>query len=159
MPILLILVVLYVFVYPEQEVPYKSSEEFSVRLDMKFMQRPAADPGTVKVDETRAEYLKRTSTDPLPHMTLYLLVKEAASNEVRMKIMRDGRSVASHRKFTVGKEIKLDVGFTDDAKDKISGYEHIVYFLSDDKKEVSRIVITIDENGDYFINGQKRGRV
>jgi hypothetical protein len=159
MPILLILVVLYVFVYPEQEVPYKSSEEFAVRLDMKFMQRPAADPGRVKVDETRAEYLKRTSTDPLPHMTLYLMVKEAGTDEVRMKIMRDGRSVASYRKFTVGKEIKLDVGFTDDAKDKISGYEHIVYFLSDDKKEVSRIVITIDENGDYFINGQKRGRV
>jgi hypothetical protein len=126
---------------------------------MKFMQRPAADPGRVKVDETRAEYLKRTSTDPLPHMTLYLMVKEAAADEVRMKIMRDGRSVASYRKFTVGKEIKLDVGFTDDAKDKISGYEHIVYFLSADKKEVSRIVITIDENGDYFINGQKRGRV
>ncbi|MBX2969202.1 MAG: hypothetical protein KF803_07505 [Cyclobacteriaceae bacterium] len=159
MPILLILVVLYVFVYPDQEVPFKSSEEFSVRLDMKFMQRPAADPGTVKVDETRAEYLKRTSTDQLPHMTLYLLVKEAAANEVRMKIMRDGKSVVSNRKLTIGKEIKLDVGFTDDAKDKISGYEHIVYFLSEDKKEISRIVITIDENGDYFINGQKRGRV
>jgi hypothetical protein len=159
MPLLLILVVFYVLVWPDQEVPYKSSEEFSIRVDMKFMQRPAPDPSTVKLDETRAEYLKRTSLDQLPHMTLYLLVKDAADNEVRIKIVRDGKIVANNRKFSVGKEIKLDVGFTDDAKDQISGYEHIVYFLSGDKSEVSRIVIAIDENGDYFINGQKRGRV
>lgn len=111
------------------------------------------------MDETRAEYLKRTSPDPLPHLTLYLTVNETAANEARIRIMRDGKVIFNNRKFETGKEIKLDVGFTDDAKDRVSGYEHVVYFLSADKAEVSRIVITINESGDYFINGQKMGRV
>ncbi len=141
-----------------QEVPFKPDEEFSIRLDMKFANRPTTSSTQVNLAETQADYEKRLRSEPLPHLTLYLTVNEINQGESRMKIMRDGKVVANNRKFETGKEIKLDVGFTDDAKDRVSGYEHKIYFLSADKKEVNCILIVIESNGDYLVNGKKRGR-
>jgi hypothetical protein len=91
-------------------------------------------------------------------LILFLTVKESPNGEFRIRLVRDGKQIIGNRKIEPDKEIKIDVGFTDDAKDKVSGYEHIVYFMNEDKKERSRIVITIEPNGDYLINGEKRGR-
>lgn len=156
---MLLILLFNLWITPIQDIPYKSDSEFSIRLDLVFKPRPTANPSKVEFSETNSEYQKRTNPDPLPYMVLYVSIKDSNQNEQRMRIFRDGKSISGNRKFELMKEIKLDVGYTDDAKDKISGFEHIIYFLTADKKEVSKIVITIAENGDYFVNGQKRGRV
>lgn len=142
-----------------QDVPYKPEEEFTIRLDLKFLTRPAANPSTVNLSESREEYLKRTSNTQLPYLTLFITIKEANQEESRIKILRDGKTYTNVKKLELGKEFKLDIGYTDDAKDKVSGYSHIIYFLTKEKKEINKIVITIEENGDYLINGERRGRL
>ncbi|MBX2945384.1 MAG: hypothetical protein KF725_06090 [Cyclobacteriaceae bacterium] len=146
-------------VFFEDTVPYKPDAEFAIRLDMKFKVRPQSSSTTVNVSETMAEYKKRTSNDQLPFLTLFVTINEVKLGETRMRILRDGRIMMNNKKIELGKEFKLEVGFTDDAKDRVSGYEHIIYFVTSDKKDVNRIVISIDPNGDYFVNGQKRGRL
>jgi hypothetical protein len=64
-----------------------------------------------------------------------------------------------NRKAELNKEIKLDIGFTDDIKDRTIDPEYVITLLSADKKPVSRIVIYFSESGDYIVNGTKRGRI
>ncbi|MBX2957132.1 MAG: hypothetical protein KF846_13300 [Cyclobacteriaceae bacterium] len=142
-----------------QDIPYKPDDEFSIRMDLKFKLRPQSASNTVNVSETMAEYQKRNSTNQLPYLILYVNVKHVNQGEIRMRVLRDGKNTINNKKIELDKEFKIEVGFTDDAKDKISGYEHIIYFMDADKKDINRIVITIDPNGDYFVNGQKRGRL
>ncbi len=56
-------------------------------------------------------------------------------------------------------KVKLDLGYTDDIKDRVSAYEYVAYFLSDDKKPLSRVVLFFDKDGTYYVNGEKRGRL
>lgn len=142
-----------------QDIPYKPDDEFSIRMDLKFKLRPQSASNTVNVSETMAEYQKRNSTNQLPYLILYVNVKHVNQGEIRMRVLRDGKNTINNKKIELDREFKIEVGFTDDAKDKISGYEHIIYFMDSDKKDINRIVITIDPNGDYFVNGQKRGRL
>jgi len=51
------------------------------------------------------------------------------------------------------------MGYTDDIKGRVTEHEYTVYFLSKDKKPVSRIVIYFQEDGTFLVNGEKRGRV
>jgi hypothetical protein len=142
-----------------QEIPYKPEQEYTIRLDLKFLSRSSVNTTEVKVSESREDYLKRTHTFQLPHLTLYITIKETNQGEVRMKILRDGRVHTNNKRIELGKEFKLEVGYTDDAKDKVSGYNHTLLFLDASKKEVNKIVISIEENGDYRINGEMRGRL
>lgn len=155
----LLISILPAFTSMAQDIPYKPEQEYTIRLDLKFLSRASANTTQVKMSESREEYLRRTNTTQLPHLTLYLTITETNQGEVRMKILRDGATYVNNRKIELGKEFKLEVGFTDDAKDKVSGYNHTIYFLDAAKKQVNKIVIAIEENGDYQINGEKRGRL
>lgn len=141
-----------------QEVPYKPDAEFELKISMTFKNRPPADVTKVKVEETFGEHQKRTNTTPLPYLVLFLNVITAGEDEARLSVSKGGKGFLT-RKVEPGKEIKLDMGFTDDIKDRTSEYEYIVTFLSDNKKPVTRIVIYFAEDGDYLVNGVKRGKI
>jgi hypothetical protein len=80
--------------------------------------------------------------------------------EDRLKVLRDNRDfVLTKRKLSDGEEFEIDVGFLDDAKDKVKGYLHVITFYNDKKREVSRIVIQFDKEGNYLINGEKHGNL
>jgi hypothetical protein len=141
-----------------QEVPYKPEDSFLLRVDMEFKSRPPADPDKYQVFETQAEYQKRTSATPLPYLYLYLTFTRLAPDEARFTVARGGKGFMN-KKAELNKEIKLDLGFTDDIKDRTDDWEYVVTLLSDKKKPVSRIVIYFSESGDYLVNGVKRGRI
>ncbi len=141
-----------------QEIPFKPDPEFELRISMNFKTRPPADVNKIKVDETFGEREKRTSTTPLPYVVLFLTVIKAGEGETRLSVSKGGKPFMS-RKIEPGKEVKLDIGFTDDIKDRTTDYEYVVTFLSDKKQPISRIVIYFSEGGDYQVNGVKRGRI
>ena len=153
------ILVIGLFIQPFQDIPYKPDNEFEIRLDMKFKSRPTAEINKLDFVETTAEREKRMDAGSLPYVSLFVNIKEVNQGEVRMKIYQDGKSTSVNRKVELDKEFKIEIGYSDDAKDKISGYEYIINFLSIDKMEINKIVITIESNGDYLVNGQKRGRI
>ena len=55
--------------------------------------------------------------------------------------------------------LKLDLGFTDDIKDRVGAYEYTVFFLNEDKDQVSKIVIYFEKDGTYLVNGETRGKI
>lgn len=138
-------------------VPYKPKEEFEIKLDYKFKQRPTSEKSTVHLDETRAEYDRRTSTDLLPYLILNVrLIK--LNNESRLRISNNLNQKIYSKKVEEGSIIPIDLGFTVDVKDGINANEYILTFLSPEKNEVTKITILIEKDGSFLVNGEKRGR-
>jgi hypothetical protein len=146
------------FTHTQDEVPLKPKEDFEIKFDLSFKQR-SHDEKAVYLSETRAEHQKRTSSTPLPFLKLLIKIKRLESEEIKVKVIRDDKSTLLSKKAEPDMEFKLEVGFTDDIKDQVSGYKHVVQFLSSKKEVLSRIVIEFDKDGNYFVNGEKRGRI
>ena len=87
------------------------------------------------------------------------LVLKPAPEEVRIRVIENGSKTVFNKKFDMNTVLKLDMGYTDDIKDRVSAYEYTVYYLTADKKPLSKIVIQFDEDGTYFVNGEKRGKI
>ncbi|HEU5289227.1 MAG TPA: hypothetical protein VFU05_01210 [Cyclobacteriaceae bacterium] len=142
----------------QEEVPFKPKEDFEIKFDLTFKVR-TTDDKAVYLNETRAEHEKRTSATPLPFLKLLVKVKRLQQEEIKLKVIRDDKNTLFSKKTEPDMEFKLEVGFTDDLKDQVSGYRHVIQFLSSKKEVLSRIVIEFDKDGNYFVNGEKRGRV
>lgn len=155
MKILQILLIIFVV----QEVPFKPKEEFEITLDYQFKQRPAADRATVQLDETNAEYERRNSTAMLPFLTLNIKILDNAG-ATRVRITNNLNKAVTNKKLKEGEItlIPLQIGYTDDVKDRVTAHEHIFTFINEERKELSRLVIFIDEDGSFLVNGEKRGR-
>ena len=142
----------------QEEIPFKPKEDFEIKFDLSFKQR-VRDEKAVYLQETRAEHEKRTATTPLPFLKLTVKIKQLQPEEIKIKVVRDDKTTVLSKKVAQDMEFKLEVGYTDDIKDQVSGYKHVIQFLNPKKEVLSRIVIQFDKEGNYFVNGEKRGRV
>lgn len=144
--------------FQKEEVPFKPKEEFEIKLDLSFKQRAHFDDGkTIKFNET--EYVKRPAEGLLPTLKMNVKILAVQVNEAKLKVVKDDRTIVYSKKVEQGMEFKIDLGFTDDLKDQIEGYKHEIQFFSPDRKKVSKILIEFDSDGNYFVNGEKLGRV
>ena len=145
-------------VHIQEEIPFKPKEDFQIKFDLAFKQR-SQDKKPVHIEEKRAEHDKRTNTSPLPYLKLLVKVMRVQPEEIKVKVIRDDKSTLLSKKAVQDMEFKIDLGYTDDIKDGISGYKHVIQFLSSKKEVLSKIVIEFDKDGYYFVNGEKRGKV
>ena len=141
-----------------QEIPLKPKEEFEIKLDYQFRDPPAKSTSTIYVAETVAENQRRTSHTRLPYLILNINLLKLSDEEVRARVTNNFSQSGPAKKISKGKVIPIDVGFTDDVKDRVTPHEYRVTFLSDDKKELSQIIILIEEDGTFLVNGDKRGK-
>lgn len=141
-----------------QDLPYKPKEQFEIKLDYKFRQRPSEDlSSSINLNETRAERDRRTSNDLLPYLILQVKILKL-NNEARYRLSNNMTEKAPAKKIEEGSTIYIDLGFTADVKDRVTPHEYIITFLSPEKSETSRIQIQVDDDGGFFVNGEKRGR-
>lgn len=154
----MVVFIFYVWVFIQPEVPLKADEEFECKLNLSFKSRDSAGQPDVNYVETISERDKRLSGSPLPYLKLKLKFLVLKPEEVRMQALAAG-SLLRGKKIEVGEEIDLDLGFTSDIKDGIIPKEYVVLLLSKDRKSVSQITISFTKEGDYLVNGVKRGRI
>lgn len=138
-----------------QDVPYKPKEEFELKLDLQFKQRPAIDPNKVELEHKTLP----NSGMPAPYLYLNLKVLKPSIDEVRVKVIQNPNETLLSRKFDPSIVVKLDLGFTDDIKDRVSAHQYLITFLSKEKVPLSRIEIFFEKDGTYLVNGEKRGRL
>ncbi|MBT1696785.1 hypothetical protein KK083_07865 [Fulvivirgaceae bacterium PWU4] len=147
--------ILFMFFF--QDLPFKPKEEFEIKLDYKFKQRPSPERSVVNLSETRAEHDRRTSNDMLPYLVLQVKMLKL-NDESRIRVTNNLDSKPFNKKIEEGIVVPLDLGFTADVKDRVTAHEYVITFLSPQKSEVSRILINVDKDGSFFVNGEKRGR-
>lgn len=143
----------------QENPPFKPSEDFEIKFDLTFRQRTQLDNKTVHLTETGKERERRTNSTPLPYLKLHIKLLKIHPDEIKLKVIKDDKNFVLNKKIKESIELRLDVGFTDDVKDRISGYRHVIQFLSVDKKVLSVIVIEFDEEGNYKVNGELRGKI
>lgn len=143
----------------QNDPPFKPAEEFEIKFDLSFKQRSQLDNKTVHLTETEKDNERRTNSTPLPYLILHFKLLKIQPDEVKLKIIKDDKNLVLNRKIKDNVELQLEVGFTDDVKDRISGYKHVIQFISADKKVLSVIVIEFDEEGNYKVNGELRGKI
>jgi hypothetical protein len=78
--------------------------------------------------------------------------------EIKLRITDNLGSVVLNKKIKQNDVIVINMGFTDDMKDRVTAHEYTVRFLDDDKKELSRILITVSADGSFLVNNEKRGK-
>lgn len=152
-------VVLAVLFSIYQDTPYKPNQEYEINFEYSFKQRTQEEDKVIRLNETQAQYMKRTSAEPLPFLALKIRLVKLLPEETKLKIIKDDKVTVFNKKITEGMEFTLNIGFSDDVKDQISGYKHEMTFYSAEKREVSRIVIQFDSEGNYFVNTEKRGKI
>ena len=141
-----------------QEVPFKAKEEFELKLDYDFKQRPMDDRTVVRMDETAAQHVRRTSASGmLPYLVVRVNVLQDAG-AARVKITNNLNVNLGSKKVKEGLIVPVVFGFTDDVKDRVTPYEYTLSFISAERKELSRIVLFIEKDGTFIVNGEVRGR-
>ncbi len=95
---------------------------------------------------------------PAPYLHINLRILKIIPEEVRVKVTKSPNETLLFKKFDPNVVIKLDLGFTDDIKDRVSSHQYIVTYLSKEKMPLSKIEIFFEEDGTYLVNGEKRGK-
>jgi hypothetical protein len=142
----------------QEQVPFKPKDQFEIDLDFKFRQRPPRESNVVLLDEASAD-LGRNGASLLPYLYLNVKVLKLQEEEIKLRVENGKGENLWNRKAEIGVSARLDLGFTDDIKDRVSSHEYVLYFLTKDKKRISRIVIFFDKDGTYFVNDERRGKL
>ena len=151
-----LLVLLFVI---QDDVPFKPTDEFEIKLNFEFKERERTSFNKVEMDLSKKEYERSLGSGPLPYLFLNLKVLKPTPEEVRIRIVENGKNSVLNRKFDPDTILKLDLGFTDDIKDRIGAYQYRIFFLTHDKEPVSLITIYFEEDGTYLVNGVVRGKI
>ncbi len=154
----MVLFILLIFVYNQEVVPYKASEEFEIKLDYQFKTRPASSAYEFKFDESSQEHSRRVNNSPLPYLTLNIEILKANENEERIHGFKGQTQFMTKRGIKTGSMVSIEMGFTDDMKDRVTPHEYALVLMDKSKQEVSKIVIFIEEDGSFYVNGEKRGK-
>jgi hypothetical protein len=141
-----------------QDVAFKPSDEFELKLDYQFKPRPQRDISNVDIDDATRERIARGGSGILPYLILNLKLLKLADEEVRIQITSNLDRNGYSRKIQQGMIIPIIIGFTDDVKDKVVAHHYTIAFLSASKQLRSKIVILIEEDGTFLVNEEKRGK-
>jgi hypothetical protein len=141
----------------QTDVPLKKDGEFECRLNLSFRTKVHDGP-IVDYTETVYERQKRQSATPLPYLKINIVFHFLSEGEQRLQVLANGDNIRS-KKINAGEAVELDLGFTDDIKDRVTPHDYIIFLSTKDKKVVSRITLFFTEEGDYLVNGIKRGRI
>jgi hypothetical protein len=140
-----------------QEVPLKPKEEFEVKLDYQLKQRPSDDPNTVRLSESPKTY-NRTASGVLPYLVLNIKLLSLREEKMRVSIATNLNARPTLKKVTTESMLELDMGFTDDIIDRVEAHEYTLTFVDADRNPVDRILISVADDGSFFVNGEKRGK-
>ena len=136
----------------QQDVQFKPSDEFELKVDYSLRTRPVPANYSINFEEGKK------TVGPLPFISVTLKVLKVQPGEERIRILDSRRDLIASRKIKVGTELNFDLGFTADMKDRVGAHEFVIYFQGDKKDVVSRILIHVAQDGTFLVNDEVRGK-
>lgn len=141
---------------PWQTVPYKPNDQFSLEIKLDLRPKPY-DRYTVDFSETVEERNRKTSSQ-LPYLVVHLRFPSFSPEEKRVRGFNNNLVPMFSKKAEDGLLVKLELGYTDDIKDRTAPHEFNVYTFSSEKKEIYVINLLVTEDGTFLVNGEVRGK-
>ena len=149
MKLFLILLLLAGF---QTEVPYKSSDEFQLKIDLSFKNKDSK-YGQSSYNQN-GERLDKVSSSPLPFLIVTINQFKIQSDEVKVSAINSLGKPLLKKKVAPDLSLHFEMGFVDDLKDRTAANEITVYFLSEEKKELRKIVFSVSRTGVFEVNGK-----
>jgi hypothetical protein len=137
-----------------QDVPLKPVEQVELKLEYTVQQRQAPPVTQVNLDRSK----KQPATGLLPHVVVILKFLVLTDTEKRIRIVSNDDDQVLQRKIKSGDLLKLELGFTDDMKDRVTAHQYTLLFLDDSKNPQSKIILEVGEDGLFTVNGVTRGK-
>jgi len=166
-PVILLFFFAFLFDHPQDEIPFKAADEFEFKLNLEFRPKPTLEeePGIgnilykMKSDNASIIEANKQTYDPttLPYASMVITPTKLSSDEERIRVVDNLGNRLYNRKASLDESVEFEMGFTDDLKDHISPYQFEVILYSK-RKEISRILLYFDNDGNLIINEEIRGR-
>jgi hypothetical protein len=139
----------------QNQIPTKIAREFEISTKYELKRKPVTEPKIVfEVPESRE---KESGTDMLPYLIINLRVKKWAAEVDQVRVIDANGKQYLKKKPTDEGLYSWDMGYVDDMKDKITPGKFIVQFLRE-KKPAEQIVVQVEEDGTFLVNGERRGK-
>lgn len=151
--LLILLIPGYLFAQ-NPEVPYLSDDDFDFELDYNFKTKPT----NVK-DVAYSEKALNNSTENLPYVKMKIKLNNTSSDQFRYKVLTNRSETKLNRKIKGNDDFVIDMGFSDDIKDRVHAHQFYVVIYNKDKDPLSKIVIEFGSNGDMYINETLMGKI
>jgi len=148
--------ILLFFVGFQAEVPYKPSDEFQVNIDLIFKTKDSAyGPSTYNQN---GERLDKVSSSQLPFLNVSVTQIKIQSDEVKIVATDSQGKSLMKKKISPDLVLHFEMGFVDDLKKGAPNNKVTLYFLSAEKKNLRRIVISVAPTGVFEVNGKWHGQ-
>ena len=155
-------ILLLLLLFQTTEVPFKLSNEFEVKIDLSFKQKEndfnQYNKVTLDYTETVAQKNRRLSGNQLPYLVLKITFLTLSDQEKKVKIINNLNKNIYSKKAELTSVIRLDLGFVDDIKDRVSPNTFDVILSDADKTSRTHILIVVQEDGTFLVNNEKRGK-
>ncbi len=143
------------FLYAQDvNVPFLSDDDFDFELDYQFKTKPS----NMK-DVAFSERELTTTTDNLPYVKMKIMLKNTSEDHYRYKVIDNKSKTMLNRKIKGDDEFVIDMGFSDDIKDRVHAHQFSVIIYNKNKDPLSKIVIEFGTNGDMLINQNLMGKI
>src|SRR6187551_1063205 len=123
----------------QAEIPFKPKNEFEIKLNYSFKQRLADEHTTLRYDAQEKGHNSQNSSSMLPYLILNVKILKATSTEIKLKVVNNLSSKVISKKAHDGVEFEIDMGFTDDVKDRVTANEFIIFMQNEKREHQSRI--------------------
>jgi len=140
----------------QNEIHYKADDEFKANIELKFKSK------SVNQSNNSYDVSGNSITKNLGEVAAFVSVTisdlKILPDEIKIKAVDNEGKVLLNKKTSPLPQLRFDFGFIDELK-KNELNEITIYFLSDKKKELRRIVITILSDGEFLVNGKWHGKL
>ena len=78
---------------------------------------------------------------------------------MKLRVVDNLNNKVLSKKVYDGLEFEINIGFTDDVKDRVTANEYTIFIQNEKREHQSKIVILVDEDGMFLINDEVRGKL
>src|SRR5690242_462588 len=143
------------FLFWQDDVPFKNSDEFVVNIDLKYKTKEATHPPNTF--SGNGDRLDKPTGTLSPYLAVNLTQLKVLPDEVRMRAV-DSKGKTLFKKKLSTDNIQIEMGFVDDLKSGAAANEVVIYFMNAEKKNVRKIACTVLSDGTFQVNEKWNGK-
>ena len=147
--------VLLMLLLLQDNPPLKPTSQFDVNTNYQLKKKPSSDIN--KIEFEHKEQKKETGTDLIPYLQIRLKVKYWHPDVDLVKAIDEGNKTVMRKKANDDGIYDLDLGYVDDIKDGVTSGKYTFQFL-ERKRIVEIVTISVEKDGTFLVNGEKRGK-
>ena len=138
-----------------QVIKNRSEEDYELKIDYQFRQRAAPEKDEVNYLQV-IPYASDKSL--LPFLSVWVTIKNIKEEEFRMKLIESGGKMVRSVKIS-DKPLEIEFGFKEDFMEDIAPRKYILLVQDKKKNDLNKIVIEVDKEGNFIVNGIINGKI